>query len=55
MHTHPLCRSTEVTFRWPGTQKWKTVHSSHGECYMIVQRMLGHFRWNRDELYGSRL
>lgn len=35
--THQQCRAAEVTFPWPGTQKWTTVHPNHGDHYTIVR------------------
>jgi uncharacterized protein YkwD len=42
--THQQCQPPEVTFQWPGTQTWTTVHPNHGARYTIVRGDAGDFR-----------
>jgi hypothetical protein len=34
--THPLCRSSDVSFSWPSSQERKTWHLRHGGRYTLV-------------------
>jgi hypothetical protein len=43
-YTHQQCRSLEVTFQWPGTRTWTTVHPNHGTRYTIIRGDCGAFR-----------
>jgi hypothetical protein len=37
MHTQQPCRLAEVTFRWSGAEKQKTVQPNNGDHYKIVR------------------